>query len=239
MKAPVSGLVWDRTKSWVQAAAEVAPLTTEALLHSFLTSSESLPGATPPAWLADSNQQSFMTAPAGSVIGAASVSAVATVGDTLSAGSPTPTVGRFARVATQAAFRRAADLLQACSAARRRQHLGSQSGDGPYEGAMALMRKLHYTGYVQGVMTGQSCAAAVLLQKGQLSKASMGSAVSSAAIGNTSNELHSRNAVDERSDASVSDLESELSEQTQTAVAEEVGITRFWFSAPCASCRGD
>lgn len=30
-----------------------APLTTEALLHSFITSSDSLPGATAPAWLRD------------------------------------------------------------------------------------------------------------------------------------------------------------------------------------------
>lgn len=42
---------WARTKAWVEAAAAEAPLATEALLHSFITSSDSLPGSTAPAWL--------------------------------------------------------------------------------------------------------------------------------------------------------------------------------------------
>lgn len=96
------GLVWDRTKAWVTSAAEVAPLTTEALLHCFLTSSDSLPGATSLEWQSG-----------GTVANALSSSAVAgTLGG-----------GRQARGATQAAYRRAADLLQACAAARRRGQL--------------------------------------------------------------------------------------------------------------------
>jgi hypothetical protein len=46
-----AGVGWARTKSWVEAAAAQAPLATEALLHSFITSSDSLPGATAPAWV--------------------------------------------------------------------------------------------------------------------------------------------------------------------------------------------
>lgn len=45
------GIAWQRTKWWIETAAAVAPLTTEALLHSFVTSSDSWPGATAPAWL--------------------------------------------------------------------------------------------------------------------------------------------------------------------------------------------
>lgn len=52
------------------------------------------------------------------------------------------------RKAQKAAYRRAADLLQACGAARRRQE-GPAAADGAYEGALGLTRKLHYTGYVQ------------------------------------------------------------------------------------------
>jgi hypothetical protein len=52
------------------------------------------------------------------------------------------------RKAQKAAYRRAADLLQACGAARRRQE-GAAAADGAYEGALGLTRKLHYTGYVQ------------------------------------------------------------------------------------------
>jgi hypothetical protein len=52
------------------------------------------------------------------------------------------------RKAQKAAYRRAADLLQACGAARRR-HEGAAAADGAYEGALGLTRKLHYTGYVQ------------------------------------------------------------------------------------------
>lgn len=48
-----AGVGWVRTKAWVETAAAEAPLTTEALLHSFITSSDSLPGATAPAWLRD------------------------------------------------------------------------------------------------------------------------------------------------------------------------------------------
>jgi hypothetical protein len=48
-----AGVGWARTKAWVETAATEAPLTTEALLHSFITSSDSLPGATAPAWLRD------------------------------------------------------------------------------------------------------------------------------------------------------------------------------------------
>lgn len=52
------------------------------------------------------------------------------------------------RKAQKAAYRRAADLLQACGAARRRSE-GAAAADGAYEGALGLTRKLHYTGYVQ------------------------------------------------------------------------------------------
>lgn len=52
------------------------------------------------------------------------------------------------RKAQKAAYRRAADLLQACAAARKRQE-GAAAADGAYEGALGLTRKLHYTGYVQ------------------------------------------------------------------------------------------
>lgn len=51
------------------------------------------------------------------------------------------------RKAQKAAYRRAADLLQACGAARRAE--GAAAADGAYEGALGLTRKLHYTGYVQ------------------------------------------------------------------------------------------
>lgn len=48
-----AGVGWARTKAWVETAAAEAPSTTEALLHSFITSSDSLPGATAPSWLRD------------------------------------------------------------------------------------------------------------------------------------------------------------------------------------------
>lgn len=46
-----AGVGWARTQGWVETAAALAPMTTESLLHSFITSSDSLPGATAPAWL--------------------------------------------------------------------------------------------------------------------------------------------------------------------------------------------
>lgn len=61
VQAAHRGVVWQRTKSWVEIAAQVAPLTTEALLHSFITSSDSLPGATAPAWLPEERMASART----------------------------------------------------------------------------------------------------------------------------------------------------------------------------------
>ena len=51
VQAAQAGVGWVRTKEWVSTAAARAPMTTEALLHSFITSSDSLPGSTSPAWL--------------------------------------------------------------------------------------------------------------------------------------------------------------------------------------------
>jgi hypothetical protein len=65
------------------------------------------------------------------------------------------------RKAQKAAYRRAADLLQACGAARRRVE-GAAAADGAYEGALGLTRKLHYTGYVQ-VCQHSDCNAALQL----------------------------------------------------------------------------
>lgn len=53
-----AGVGWARTKAWVETAAAEAPMTTEALLHSFITSSDNLPGATAPAWLRDDRPSS-------------------------------------------------------------------------------------------------------------------------------------------------------------------------------------
>lgn len=58
VQAAQAGVGWARTREWVETAAAKAPLTTEALLHSFITSSDSLPGATAPAWLRDDNPNS-------------------------------------------------------------------------------------------------------------------------------------------------------------------------------------
>lgn len=58
VQAAQAGVGWARTREWVETAAAKAPLTTEALLHSFITSSDSLPGATAPAWLRDDNPSS-------------------------------------------------------------------------------------------------------------------------------------------------------------------------------------
>lgn len=52
--------------------------------------------------------------------------------------------------ASQAAFRRAADLLRICGAQRRKR---LRLVDGAYEGTLALSRKLRYTGYIQGLMS--------------------------------------------------------------------------------------
>lgn len=234
VQATQRGLVWERTKSWVQAAAEVAPMTTEALLHSFLTSSDSLPGATPPAWLADSGHDASSSAAAAGGMGGSTSSSSLSLADGASAGGLIMSGGRQARVATQAAFRRAADLLQTCGAARRRQQM-SQAGNGAYEGALGLTRKLHYTGYVQGLMVGRGSAAAAAAMlahaRAQRSRASSSTAPvsgSTAAAGAT--VMPGGTALQDAAAAvgadgvdRSSDMESEASEQTQLAVAEEVG----------------
>eukprot|EP00878_Enallax_costatus_P012821 GHUV01013388.1.p1 GENE.GHUV01013388.1~~GHUV01013388.1.p1 ORF type:complete len:2087 (+),score=705.77 GHUV01013388.1:215-6475(+) len=210
------GLVWECTKSWVQAAAEVAPLTTEALLHSFLTSSDALPGATPPAWLADSGHEGLSAATA---LGGSPASSSTTSMGSLTT-SPVQSSGRQARVATQAAFRRAADLLQLCAKARRQQEQG-QVGDGAYEGALGLTRKLHYTGYVQGLMNGRgsAAAAAAMLAHARV-RACGGSSPAGAKAGTALPALAVASVPDEVDGDS--ELDSEASEQTQLAVAEEI-----------------
>lgn len=229
-------------------------MTTEALLHSFLTSSDSLPGAAPPVWLANGPALGLSDAGSGALTdsfddfeaGAAPSADPSVRLDGLGG------VGK-AGVATQAAFRRAADLLQVCGAARRTQQLG-QISDGAYEGALGLTRKLHYTGYVQGLMRGRGSAAAAAamlantaMDRGQpdcsSSSAHHGTAAASTSgrlAGGTSLETlrsvgedkevsaqpaqrmqlaNGRLAADGSSLAS----DSEASEQTQMAVAEEVG----------------
>lgn len=44
IQASRDGVVWDRTQTWVEAAAASAPATTEALLHSFLCGSAAMQG---------------------------------------------------------------------------------------------------------------------------------------------------------------------------------------------------
>lgn len=61
VQAAQAGVGWARTKDWVGTAAVRAPLTTEALLHSFITSSDSLPGATAPAWQRDERPATVRT----------------------------------------------------------------------------------------------------------------------------------------------------------------------------------
>ena len=164
-----------------------------------------------------------------------------------------------ARFATQAAFRRAADLLQACGAARRQQQLG-YAGDGAYEGALGLTRKLHYTGYVQGLMNGRgSAAAAAAAAMGHAGGAAGGSGAAVVRQHGTPS-LHNLCGVDEEHEAagngalaaeasrtSVSSIDSEASVQSEMAVAEEVRCCTC--SAPCccvaanasallSSCRG-
>ena len=183
------GLVWARTRTWAESAARLAPLATEALLHSFLTSSDALPvGAVAAATAAPQEvwqqQQPADEAAAAALVAASNSSNSGAApwdeGVSLHAAGGGPVVmmpcgadrldgswaatsfasfttadggaagGRHqARIATQAAFRRAADLLQTCSAARRRLQPGQPVADGAYEGALGLTRKLHYTGYVQ------------------------------------------------------------------------------------------
>jgi hypothetical protein len=107
------GLAWQRTKDWVTTAAEIAPLTTEALLHSFLTSSDSLPGATSIDWLKGPALLRSMN----NMTSNSFLLAAGTGGGV-----------KQAKVATQAAFRRAADLLQACAAARQRRQQAPSGG---------------------------------------------------------------------------------------------------------------
>eukprot|EP00879_Flechtneria_rotunda_P007045 GHRR01007395.1.p1 GENE.GHRR01007395.1~~GHRR01007395.1.p1 ORF type:complete len:1449 (+),score=535.85 GHRR01007395.1:542-4348(+) len=172
VRPPPQGLIWERTKAWIESAAAAAPMTTEALLHSFLTSSKSLPGATSPAWLAGESiggaeyAHDFAATSTRGTRGLARRGSL-TKGSRVAGQSskdvlPNGVQGlgnKQQHVATQAAFRRAADLLQACEAAKKRQQLWSV-GDGEYEGALGLTRKLHYTGYVQGLVNGCGSAAA-------------------------------------------------------------------------------
>jgi hypothetical protein len=292
VKPAHSGLAWDRTKAWVVAAAEVAPMTTEALLHSFLTSSESLPGATPPAWLAGQQQlesaamlgldsraaestgDAFGTGFVGDgVMAPDAVAAAAAAGGHLGGaradgsglGQGMSGSGQ-ARFATQAAFRRAADLLQACGAARRRQQLG-YAGDGAYEGALGLTRKLHYTGYVQGLMNGRgSAAAAAAAAVGHtgITPVAAGRSIKAAAAAaegrsHGTPSLHNLQGVDEdgeaaangalaaeASRASMCSVDSEASVQSEMAVAEEVRshkrhcrqqqLQALLHTAPCCRC---
>ncbi|WIA31066.1 hypothetical protein OEZ86_001095 [Tetradesmus obliquus] len=270
VKPAHSGLAWDRTKAWVVAAAEVAPMTTEALLHSFLTSSESLPGATPPAWLAGQQQlelgalrglDSAAAESTGDGVGTGFVGDGVMAPDALAATAAGHMGGHLggsaagaaadgssglgmsgsgqARFATQAAFRRAADLLQACGAARRRQQLG-YAGDGAYEGALGLTRKLHYTGYVQGLMNGRgaaaAAAAAAMGHAGSSAIAAGGSGAAAVVRQHGTPSLHNLRGVDEEHEAagngsalaaeasrsSVSSIDSEASVQSEMAVAEEI-----------------
>lgn len=245
-------------------------MTTEALLHSFLTSSESLPGATPPAWLAGQQQlelgalrglDSAAAESTGDDFGTVFVGDGVMAPDALAATAAGHMGGHLggsaagaaadgssglgmsgsgqARFATQAAFRRAADLLQACGAARRRQQLG-YAGDGAYEGALGLTRKLHYTGYVQGLMNGRgsAAAAAAMGHAGSSAIAAGGSGAAAVVRQHGTPSLHNLRGVDEEHEAagngsalaaeasrsSVSSIDSEASVQSEMAVAEEVRI---------------
>jgi hypothetical protein len=223
-------------------------MTTEALLHSFLTSSESLPGATSLGLssIAESTNDQFGT---GLVADGAMPPHAAAAG-AQGAGAEGNTLGQGlsgsgqARFATQAAFRRAADLLQACGAARRLQQLG-YAGDGAYEGALGLTRKLHYTGYVQGLMNGRgsaAAAAAAAVGHAGVSAAAAShrhsAAAAAAAQQGGGASLHTLRGVDEDGEgagangvltadpsrASVSSIDSEASVQSEMAVAEEVSL---------------
>jgi hypothetical protein len=224
-------------------------MTTEALLHSFLTSSESLPGATSLGLssIAESTNDQFGTG----VVADGALPPHAAAAGAQGAGVEGNTLGQGlsgsgqARFATQAAFRRAADLLQACGAARRLQQLG-YAGDGAYEGALGLTRKLHYTGYVQGLMNGRGSAAAAAaaaighagvspaVASHRRSAAAAAAAAAAAQQGGAS--LHTLRGVDEEGEgagvngvltaepsrASVSSIDSEASVQSELAVAEQV-----------------
>ncbi|KAF8068220.1 PI4KA1 [Scenedesmus sp. PABB004] len=207
VKATEQGRVWERTKAWVEAAAEVAPMTTEALLHSFLTCADSLPGSTPQLTL-----DGEPTTPGGG--GGRGGGPSGGGGGGGGAGTPG---ARQARGAATAAFRRAADLLQACGAARRRLQPG-QVGDTGYEGALGLTRKLHYTGYVQGLMQGRASADAAA------ARGRAGGGGGGGGKGGGGPSLHDlRDAHDPGGDArAASDDGSEASAATLAAVAEEI-----------------
>jgi hypothetical protein len=247
-------------------------MTTEALLHSFLTSSESLPGATSlglSSLAAESANDARGTGFAGDgVIAPNSITPAAAAAGSRARGASAKcntSLGQGmsgsgqARFATEAAFRRAADLLQACGAARRRQQLG-YAGDGAYEGALGLTRKLHYTGFVQGLMNGRgsaAAAAAAALGHAGLSAAAASHGCSAeaaaAALQQGGASLHTLRGVDEEgegaangvltaepSGASMSSIDSEASVQSEMAVAEEVRVYLFvlvlFFVSTCRMC---
>jgi hypothetical protein len=152
------GAVWERTQAVVRAAADAAPATTEAIVHSFLGSGGVMPDG-------------VIGGPGGAGAGEASGTGArgGAAGATLIPGKPRGLAGarggaaalstaaseRLEAAARQAALRRAADLLRICGDARaaRGGYADEVDGDGgAYQGTLALARKLHYSGYVRGLI---------------------------------------------------------------------------------------
>lgn len=171
------GIVWERTQAWVTAAAQLAPATTEALLHSFICSTAVVGSQTDAFLHTLSRSMSVGTAggfsrsesplPNGNLSALANGHAAASyqlqqrqhqaAAGALASPDSALFPNRSSREgfhASQAAFRRAADLLQICGAARTKQQ--AAGADGAYEGTLAFARKLHYSGAVAGLMQGSA-----------------------------------------------------------------------------------
>jgi hypothetical protein len=142
--APGRGAVWARTRAVVRAAADIAPAAAEALVHSFLGGGGLVPAtASPPGGLGAAGKGRATLLPALNAGG--------------DAGAANTGVAREA-AAGQAALRRAADLLTICGAARAAGAAGAGGtgvgvGGGSSEGTLALARKLHYSGFVRGLVS--------------------------------------------------------------------------------------
>jgi hypothetical protein len=177
VQASGARIVWERTQAWVTAAAQHAPATTEALLHSFICSTAVVGTQTDTFLHTLSRSMSVGTAGgfsrAESPLPNGNLSALANGHVAAShqlqqrqqhaaAGAPQSadsllfpsSSSREGFHASQAAFRRAADLLQICGAARTKQQ--AAGADGAYEGTLAFARKLHYSGAVAGLMQGSA-----------------------------------------------------------------------------------
>jgi hypothetical protein len=152
------GLVWERTQRFVRGAADVAPSIAEAMVQSFLGGDGLLCAPQDAGALSSAGGGAFGGAGGALKRGGGGGGAAARGAAAALAGAGPRAAAEREAAAGQAAVRRAADLLRVCGEARARRAARGAGGEGgaaggAYQGTLALSRKLHYSGYVRGLIS--------------------------------------------------------------------------------------